>query len=76
MNDEDLRDLFAGLAMQSIIHEVYADNLADHGCESIARKAYYMADKMLDAKYADDEPEPVPEPEMGITAIKPKRKAK
>jgi hypothetical protein len=70
MEDEDLRDLFAGLAMQSIIHEVYADNLADHGCESIARKAYYMADKMLDAKYANAEPEP----EMGITAIKRKRK--
>jgi hypothetical protein len=70
MNDEDLRDLFAGLAMQSIIHEVYADNLADHGCKSIARKAYYMADAMLDAKYA----EPEPEPEMGITAIKRKRK--
>jgi hypothetical protein len=70
MEDEDLRDLFAGLAMQSIIHEVYADNLADHGCKSIARKAYYMADAMLDAKYA----EPEPEPEMGITAIKRKRK--
>jgi len=68
MNDEDLRDLFAGLAMQSIIREVYADNLADHGCESIARKAYYMADKMIEAKYADEELEP--EPELGITAIK------
>jgi len=70
MNDEDLRDLFAGLAMQSIIHEVYADNLADHGCKSIARKAYYMADAMIEEKYADNEPEP----EMGITAIKRKRK--
>ena len=69
MNDEDLRDLFAGLAMQSIIHEVYADNLADHGCESIARKAYYMADKMLDAKYEDNVPE------VGIAAVK-KRKTK
>lgn len=66
MNDEDLRDLFAGLAMQSIIREVYADNLADHGCESIARKAYYMADKMIKAKYAEEEPE------VGITAIKRK----
>ncbi len=58
MEDEELRDLFAGLAMQSIIHEVYADNLADHGCESISKKAYYMADKMIEAKYAkaqDDE---------------------
>jgi len=66
MDDEDLRDLFAGLAMQSIIHEVYADNLADHGCESIARKSYYMADKMIEAKYAEEEPE------VGITAIKRK----
>lgn len=66
MNDEDLRDLFAGLAMQSIIHEVYADNLADHGCGSIARKAYYMADAMIKAKYAEEEPE------VGIAAIKRK----
>ncbi len=64
MNDEDLRDLFAGLAMQSIIHEVYADNLADHGCKSIARKAYYMADAMLEAKYAEPD-----EPEVGIAAV-------
>jgi len=71
MNDEDLRDLFAGLAMQSIIHEVYADNLADHGCKSIAKKAYYMADAMIEAKYADFE-----EPDVGITAVKRKRKTK
>ena len=63
MNDEDLRDLFAGLAMQAFIHEVYADTIADHGCESIARKAYYMADKMIDAKYADEEPD------VGIAAV-------
>ena len=50
MNDEDLIDLFAGLAMQTFIHEVYADNIADHGCESIARKAYYMAETMLKEK--------------------------
>jgi hypothetical protein len=45
-----LRDFFANSAMQAIIHEVYADNLADHGCDSIARKAYYMADAMLKAR--------------------------
>ena len=50
MIDEDLIDLFAGLAMQAFIHEVYADNLADHGCESIARKAYYMAEVMVKEK--------------------------
>jgi|APGre2960657505_1045072.scaffolds.fasta_scaffold247145_2 hypothetical protein len=47
MNDEDLIDFFAGLAMQAFVHEVYADNVADHGCESIARKAYYMAEVMV-----------------------------
>jgi hypothetical protein len=50
MNDEDLIDLFAGLAMQAFIHEVYANNIADHGCESIARKAYYMAEAMVKEK--------------------------
>jgi hypothetical protein len=50
MNDEDLIDLYAGLAMQAFIHEVYADNIADHGCESIARKAYYMAEAMVKEK--------------------------
>ena len=47
MNNEDLIDFFAGLAMQAYIREVYADNIADHGCESIARKAYYMAEVMV-----------------------------
>ena len=62
MNDEDLRDLFAGLYMQGYtarISSSYANT---------AREAYLMADAMIEAKYA------VPEPEMGITAIKPKRK--
>jgi hypothetical protein len=71
MNDEDLRDLFAGLAMQAIIHEIYADNLADHGSKSISTKAYYIADAMIEAKYAKEEPE------QGITSvIKRTRKAK
>jgi hypothetical protein len=72
MKDEDLRDFFAGLAMQSIIREVYADNLADHGCESIARKSYYMADKMIEAKYAVKEL-----PDEGIAGVvKKSRKSK
>jgi hypothetical protein len=66
MNDEDLRDLFAGLAMQGI--------LAGGGSNLIARETaancYALADAMLDAKYAES----APEPEMGITAIKRKRK--
>jgi len=66
MNDEDLRDLFAGMALQGI--------LAGGGSNLIARETavncYALADAMIEAKYAE------PEPEMGITAIKPKRKAK
>jgi hypothetical protein len=50
MIDEDLIDLFAGMAMQAFIHEVYANNIADHGCESVARKAYYMAEAMVKEK--------------------------
>lgn len=45
-----LRDFFANASMQAFIHEVYADNMADHGCDSIARRAYYMADAMLKAR--------------------------
>ena len=45
-----LRDYFASMAMQAFIHEVYANNIADHGCESVARKAYYMADVMMKAR--------------------------
>ena len=59
MNDEDLRDLFAAFAMVS--KRWIAPNLKDN-----ARDCYAIADAMLDAKYA--------EPEMGITAAKPKRK--
>ena len=62
MNDEDLRDLFAGLYMQGYtarISSSYANT---------AREAYLMADAMIEAKYAE------PEVEEGITAIKPKRK--
>ena len=66
MNDEDLRDLFAGLAMQGIVSR--ASN--EPQFELVARNAYRMADAMIEAKYA----EPELEPEMGITAIKPKRK--
>ena len=66
MNDEDLRDLFAGLALMGIVSR--ASN--EPQFELVAKNAYRMADAMLDAKYA----EPEPEPEMGITAIKRKRK--
>ena len=62
MNDEDLRDLFAGLALNGMV------GLGITHPDQAAKFCYTMADAMIDAKYA------VPEPEMGITAIKPKRK--
>ena len=59
MNDEDLRDLFAfGVMLGQIMKRGYVE----------VPKTYEIADEMIEAKYA------VPEPEMGITAIKPKRK--
>ena len=63
MNDEDLRDLFAGFAMLSKMW------ISPH-LEDYARDCYRIADAMLDAKYADEEPKP----EMGLAAIKRKRK--
>ena len=60
MDDEDLRDLFAGLYMQGYTARIpssYANT---------AREAYLMADEMIKAKYAEKEPE------VGITAIKRK----
>ena len=65
MNDEDLRDLFAGLALQGMMARE-----RPHDCKTYATAAYLLADAMIEAKYA----EPELEPEMGITAIKPKRK--
>jgi hypothetical protein len=62
MKDEDLRDLFAVVTLfkMSVIHEP----------EETAKWCYEVADAMLEAKYYE-EPE---EPEVGITAIKTKRK--
>jgi hypothetical protein len=62
MNDEDLRDLFAGFAMLSKMW------ISPH-LEDYAKDCYRIADAMIDAKYADDEPE------VGIAAVK-KRKTK
>lgn len=67
MNDEDLRDLFAGLAMQGLIHHFDFDRFKQDP-QRVARWAYDAADAMIEAKYAEEEPE------EGITAIKPKRK--
>ena len=65
MNDEDLRDLFAFGAMISKAWQ--APNLEAH-----ARNCYDIADAMIEAKY-EEEPE---EPEVGIAAVKRKRKTK
>jgi hypothetical protein len=65
MNDEDLRDLFAGMAMQGML----ADNsslLNINGDKHLATTAYSLADAMIEAKYTEKEPE------VGITAIKRK----
>jgi hypothetical protein len=66
MEDEDLRDLFAGLALVGIVSR--ASN--EPQFELVAANAYRMADAMIDAKYADDEPE------VGIAAVKKPRKTK
>lgn len=63
MNDDDLRDLFAGLALQGL-----ASRGVMEGSEPrVATWCYVLADAMIEAKYA----EPM---EAGITAVKRKRK--
>jgi hypothetical protein len=62
MNDEDLRDLFAGLALMGIVSRgMPVSSIREH-----ALNAYDIADAMIEAKYAKEEPE------VGITAIKRK----
>jgi hypothetical protein len=57
MNDEDLRDLFAfGVMLGQIMKRGYVE----------VAKTYEIADEMIEAKYAKEEPE------VGITAIKRK----
>jgi hypothetical protein len=65
MNDEDLRDLFAGMALMG---NLASDKEAIVDTKACAEYCYDLADAMIEAKYA------VKESEMGITAAKPKRK--
>jgi hypothetical protein len=66
MKDEDLRDFFAGLALMGFASRgIHMDVI-----NTVATNAYALADAMIGAKYV----ELIPEPEEGITAIKPKRK--
>jgi len=60
MKDEDMRDFFAALAMLG--------GVIRHGAihKFVANDAYAMADEMMLAR--------VREEEVGITAVKPKRK--
>jgi len=74
MKDEDLRDLFAGLAMQGLIQHFDFATFKDDP-QRVARWAYDAADAMIEAKY-DEEPEEPEEPEVGIAAVKRKRTTK
>jgi hypothetical protein len=67
MNDEDLRDLFAGLALQGLTSR----GVMEGSEPRVATWCYVLADAMIDAKYAELE-----EPDVGITAVKRKRKTK
>jgi hypothetical protein len=58
MNDEDLRDLFAGLALMGFASRgIHMDVI-----NRTAANAYALADAMIEAKYA--------QPEVGIAAVK------
>ena len=67
MNDEDLRDLFAGMALQGLLAE---GECFRNDFKSTTRRAYQLADAMIEAKYADNVPE------VGIAAVKKPRKTK
>lgn len=63
MNDEDLRDLFAAMALQGLTSR----GVTDGSEPRVATWCYRIANAMIEAKYAEEE-----EPEVGITAIKRK----
>lgn len=67
MNDEDLRDLFAGFALMG---NVASNTEAIVNSRECAEYCYDLADAMIDAKYAKKE---VPE---GIASVVKKRKPK
>ena len=62
MNETDLRDCFAMFALNGILSCDYSVN------ESPAVLAYKYADEMLEARKEEDEEE------LGLAAVKPKRK--
>lgn len=62
MDDEDLRDLFAAMALQGLTSR----GVVEGSEPRVATWCYVLADEMIKAKYAEKEPE------VGITAIKRK----
>jgi hypothetical protein len=77
MNDEDLRDLFAGFAMQHMSLPIKVmrdyttignskwtlDEMQEFPFKDYASLAYKFADAMIEAKYKKEEPE------QGITSV-------
>jgi hypothetical protein len=79
MNENDLRDCFAMFALCGYMTKMGCDPLergkicegglfADNNAQAVAKASYIMADAMLEARKEDDEEE------LGIAAVKPKRK--
>lgn len=64
MNEDDLRDCFAMFAMNGLI--VFRNGASN--AKSVAKDAYTIADAMLEARKAE------PETEVGIVAVKTRRK--
>ena len=67
MNENDLRDCFAMFAMMGFVNNGAKLDL-DVSDTKIAGWSYEMADAMLEARKAE------PEPEVGIVAVKSRRK--
>ena len=67
MNDKDLRDCFAMFAMNGIIARggLHPELMPE---EAMARRSYEVADAMIKARKAE------PEQEIGIVAVKSRRK--
>lgn len=65
MNEQDLRDCFAMFSMVGLVM-AYKDN---HPEDVLAERAYTLADAMIEARNKDNDGE-----ELGIAAVKPKRK--
>ena len=71
MKDEDLRDLFAGMALQGLTSR----GVMEGSEPRVATWCYILADAMIEAKYEAYDEEPEPE-ELGIAAVKRKRTTK